>query len=164
MKNLTLEFTLFFIFSMFTLKGFSQNLTFADLKYLIEHDVESADNYITSKGFKYHEAQKGENGDCDAMIWSFDRDAINDRATSFIAKNCYQANFGFIWYQLGSKPTFDKIKNYCKTIGLKLTKTETSPFNDLCTTYENNIYKIEFCSGLNTGTNKNSYTISLRLK
>jgi hypothetical protein len=164
MKNITLKFTLFFIFSMYTLKGFSQNLTFADLKYLIEHDVESADNYITSKGFKYHLAQKGENGDCDNMFWSFNRDTSNDRATSFIAKHCYQANFGFIWYQVDSKPTFDKIKNYCKTIGLKLTKTETNSSNDLCTTYENKIYKIKFCSGLDTESNQNTYIIILNLK
>lgn len=126
--------------------------------------MESADTYITAKGFMYHEAQKGQNGGCDAMIWSFDRDIVNDRALSFIAKHCYQANSGFIWYQLGSKPTLDKIKNYCKSIGLKLTKTETSPFNDLCTTYESKKYEIKFCSGLNQETNKNSYTITLNLK
>lgn len=151
-------------FSLLTIKSNSQNLALSDLKYLLEHDVESADTYITAKGFKYHEAQKGENGDCDAMIWSFDRDVNNDRAVSFIAKNCYEANYGFIWYQLGDKAAFDRIKNNCKSLGFKLTKTETSPFKDLCTTFENTKYKIQFCSGLNEGTNKNSYTITLKLK
>jgi hypothetical protein len=157
---------LFFI-SIFVLlfsETYCQNLSFGDLKYLFEHNVETADTYILKKGFKYHEAQKGENGKCDVMVWSYDRNATNNRAFSFVAKNCYDANFGFIWYQFGDKPTFESIKTYCKSIGMKPSKTETSPFNDLCTTYENSIYKVKFCSGLNTGTNLNEYTIKFQEK
>jgi hypothetical protein len=155
---------LFFFVLLLSLEGYNQNLTFNDLKYLLENNVESSDNYITKKGYKYHEAQKSENDDCDAMIWSFDRNTNNDNAQAFIAKYCYEPNIGFIWYQLGEQITFDKIKEYCKSIGFILTKTETSPFNDLCSTYENTKYKIEFCSGLEKNTNRNSYTITLKLK
>lgn len=63
---------------------------------MLEHNVESADTYITGKGFTYHEVKKVETSDCDAMIWSFDRDVSNDRAISFVAKNCYEANYGFV--------------------------------------------------------------------
>ena len=164
MKYFIITLTLIFALLILTLKGNSQNLNFADLKYLLEHDVESADTYITGKSFKYHEAQKGKNGSCDAMIWSYDRNINNGQAVSFIAKNCYEANAGFIWYQLGDKATYDKIKNYCKSLGFKLTNTETNPFNDLCTTFENNKYTIEYCSGLNKDTNKNDYTITFKLK
>lgn len=156
-----------FIFSfalLFFYESYSQNLTFNDLKYLLEHDIESSDSYITKKGFKYHEAEKSENGECASMIWSFNRNINNDRAIAFIAKNCFEANLGIIWYQLGEQVTFDKIKEYCKTIGFKLTKTETSKFNDLCSTFENTKYEIKFCSGLDNITNKNSYTITLSLK
>jgi hypothetical protein len=151
-------------FSLLAIESNCQNLSLLDLKYLLEHDVESADTYITSKGFQYHKAQKGENGDCDSMIWSFNRDIDNDNAQSFIAKNCYKANYGFIWYQLVDNNTFDRIKNNCKNLGYKLTKTEVDPFKDLCTTFENLKYKIQFCSGLEEETNKNSYTITLKLK
>jgi len=162
--NNTFKLTLTIIFSTFILNGFSQNITFVDLKYLLDHNVEEADNYITTKGFKYHEAKKGENGDCDDMIWSLNRNTTNDQADAFIAKTCYEAHLGFIWYQLGNKIIFDKIKSYCKLLGLKLTDTQISKFNDLCTVYENTKYEIKFCSGLNDGTNKNSYTITLRPK
>jgi hypothetical protein len=151
-------------FSLLTIKSNCQNLSLTDLKYLLEHDVESADSYITTKGFKYHKAQKGENGSCDAMTWSFNRDIDNDNAESFIAKNCYKANYGFIWYQFVNNNTFERIKNNCKNLGYKLTKTEISPFNDLCTTFENLKYKIKFCSGLEEETNKNGYIITLDLK
>lgn len=149
---------------LLSIESYSQNLTFNDLKYLLEHNVESSDTYITKKGFKYHEAQKSENDFCDAMIWSFDRNTYNDRAQAFIAKNCYEANLGFIWYQLSDQTTFDKIKEHCKSMGFRLTKTETSKFNDLCSTFENTKYEIKFCSGLEKNTNRNSYTITLNLK
>ncbi len=152
--------TFIFLFS----ETFCQNLTFGDLKYLFENDVETADSYILKKGFRYHEAQKGENGNCDAMFWSYDRNTSNNRASSFVAKNCYDAKNGFIWYQFGDNPTFEGLKAYCKSIGMKPTKTETSYFNDLCTTYENSKYKIKFCSGLNTGTNLNEYYINFQEK
>ena len=151
-------------FSLLAIESNCQNLSLPDLKYLLEHDVESADTYITAKGFQYHKAQKGESGDCDAITWSFNRDVNNDRAASFVAKNCYKANHGFMWYQLGDKATYDRIKNNCKNLGYMLTKSEISPFNDLCTTFENSKYKIEFCSGLDEGTNRNSYVITLKLK
>jgi len=162
-KNRLKLFCFSFVF-LLSYESYSQNLTFNDLKYLLEHNVESSDTYITKKGFKYHKAQKSENDDCDAMIWSFDRNTNNDRAQAFIAKYCYEASLGFIWYQLGEQTTFDKIKEYCKSRGFRLTKTETSPFNDLCSTFENTKYKIEFCSGLEKNTNRNSYTITLKLK
>ena len=133
-------------FSLLTIKSNCQNLSLSDLKYLLEHDVESADTYITAKGFNYHKAQKVKNGDCDTITWSFGRDVNNDWAESFIAKSCYKANYGFVWYQLDDRATFDKIKNNCKNLGYNLTKTETSPFKDLCTTFENSKHKTEFCS------------------
>lgn len=160
-KNRLKLFCFSFVFLLFY-ESYSQNLTFNDLKYLLEHNVESSDTYITKKGFKYYKVEKYDY--CDAMIWSFDRNTYNDRAQAFIAKNCYEASLGFILYQLGEQTTFNKIKEYCKSIGFRLTKTETSPFNDLCSTFENTKYKIEFCSGLNENTNLNSYTITLELK
>lgn len=127
MKFFFVKLTIVSAFSILAFKGSSQNIIFADLKYLLEHDVESADTYITGKRFKYHDAQKRENGGCDAMIWSFDRNIDNDRAVSFIAKNCYEANSGFILYQLGDKAKFDRIKNYCKSTGFKRVQFKTSP-------------------------------------
>lgn len=149
------------VFSSLESKG--QELTFVDLKYLLEHNVEDADTYITKKNYKYHEAQKGENGKCDAMLWSSERDTENNSAVAFISKYCYQENVGFIWYQLGDKDIFDKIKNYCKSIGFSLTKTETNPLKKLCVTFKDKKYTIEFCSGLNESTNLNSYTITFNL-
>lgn len=149
---------------LFAIMGYSQELTFNDLKYLLEHDIEAADSYITTKGYRYHEAQKGKNGSCDVMFWSFDRDPTYNTAVAFIAKTCFNAFEGFIWYQLSDNVTFEKIKNYCKSVNFKLIKTEIDHFDDLCTIYENSKYKIEFRSGLNSSTNLNSHIITLKLK
>lgn len=153
---------LFLLFLSFSIESKSQDLTFLDLKYLLEHNVESSDTFISQKNFIYHKVKKGENLECDVMIWSYDRNINNNKATAFLAKCCYQANEGFIWYQFSNKKTFDKIKEYCKSIGFTLSKTETSVLNKLCITFENKNYNIEFCSGLNDETNINDYTITLK--
>ncbi len=166
-KNSTRKSNKLFFLSFILLLSFEsycQKILFYDLKYLLEHDVESSDAYITKKGFKYYEAEKGKNGNCDSIIWSFNRNTYNNRADAFIAKYCFKANSGFIWYQFADRLAFDKIKENCKAIGYKLTNRETNPFDALCTTFESREFKIEFCSGLNEGTNRNSYTITLNLK
>ena len=142
----------------------SQNLTYQDMKYLLEHEIEDADNYISKKGFLYHRTEENNNGDCKTMFWSFDRNTSNNRAVAFISKYCFVANSGFIWYQLGDRKTFDNIKSYCKSSGFKQSTTETDKEGSLCTTYDGEKFKIQFCSGLNTGTNKNIYTITLSHK
>ena len=165
MKNI-LKTILYLVLIFSAFDGLSQNLAFTDLVYLLEHNVEDADTYITNKGFQYHEVKKTENINCDIIVWSFNRNIGNNSALSFIAKHCYKSSFGFIWYQLelGDRPTFNKIKDYCKAMEFSLVKAETNPFNDLCTTFEGTKYKIEFCSGLDEGTNKNSYNITIKIK
>lgn len=71
--------------------------------FLFEHDVEIADAHITAKGFKYHKAQKGENGHCDIMIWLYGRNINNNNAASFVTKTCYVSGHDFIRYQMSYK-------------------------------------------------------------
>lgn len=152
------------ILFLMALKVFSQELTFNDLKYLLEHDIEAADSYITTKGYRYHEAQKGKNGSCDAMFWSYGRNITDNAAIAIIAKTCFDAYEGFIWCQFNDNVTIEKIKNYCKSIDFKLIKTEIDDFGGLETFYENPKYEIKFGSGLHTRSNLNIYFITLNLK
>ena len=147
----------------FSIQSFGQNLNYLDLTFILNNDIELSDSYLTEKGYEFHETEKGKNGDCDAMFWSFNRDFENNTAFSFIAKNCFEAKAGFVWYQFDDKQTFNKIKSYCKSHGFKFIKTETNPFGDLCSTYKSSKYSIEFCSGIDKETNRNSYTITLKI-
>lgn len=142
----------------------SQNLKYQDIKYLLEHEIEDADNYISQKGFLFHRTEESSNGDCKTMFWSFERNISNNLSVAFISKYCFVANSGSISYQLGDRKTFDGIKSYCKSSDFKHTTTETDKEGSLCTTYESVKYKIQFCSGLNNGTNKNVYIIRLSHK
>lgn len=162
MKKIKILLPLFIIL-LSSLNIFGQKLTFNDLKYLLEHDMESSDVYLTKKGFQYFEAKKGVNGECDEMTWAFERNSYNNKASAFILKYCNE-DFGYIWYQLSNQPTFNEIKEYCKSIGFNLIKTEFNKFNDLCSTFENSKYSIKFCSGMDEKSNLNSYFITLRLK
>jgi hypothetical protein len=143
---------------------FSQVLTLFDLTYLLEHDIESSDTYITEKGFRYDEVKKGENGKCDAMFWSYNRNPLNNKSVAYISKYCFEANYGFIWYQLIDKLTFDKIKRDCKSKGFKLVNTEVNELNNYSAIFENNEYKIKFTSGLDSTTKRNFYIINLQGK
>jgi hypothetical protein len=159
-RQTTLLISLQLIFNL----CFSQNLTFQDLKFTLEHNIEEADNYISKKGFLFHKTENTNNADCQKMIWSFKRNTDNNYANAFISKYCFTANSGLILYQFGARNTFDNIKSYCKNSGFIQTLTETDNLGALCTTYESANFKMEFCSGLNKGTNKNEYTIKLSVK
>ena len=139
---------------------FSQKLNYFDLKYLFEHSVDEANDYIIKKGFEFHKTESEEDGINKTMTWSFERDTYTDRAKSFIAKYKFEANTGFIWYQLDDIKTVDQIKTYCKSIGFKLINSEIDLFGSLCSTYESSAFTIQFCSGRDSKSNRNSYTIT----
>ncbi len=140
--------------------SFSQKLNYFDLKYLFEHSVDEANDYIIKKGFEFHKTETEENGIDKTMTWSFERDTYTDRAISFIYKYKFEANTGFIYYQLDDVKTVDQIKTYCKSIGFKLINSEIDQFGNLCSTYKNSKFKLQFCSGLDSKSNKNNYSIT----
>ncbi len=145
---------------LFTNIGYTQSLSFFDLKYLLTHNVDDADTYITKKGYKFDSVEKFEF--CDEMGWSYNRNTQNNKAISFVYKHCFDANKGFIYYQPEDRKDYDQIRDYCKSIGFNFTKTEITPHNSLNIMYENNEYKIEFGSGINEG--RNVYKINLQFK
>ena len=138
----------------------SQEITIADLKYLLQNDVEKANVYILKKGFHFYETQKDEG--CDAIFWAQNRDVNSDLAEEFIAKQCFSANEGFIWYQMSDKPNFEKMVSYCLQNGFQNSKSEVSPFGDFCSTYSDGKISIEFCSGINKTTKVNEYVITIK--
>lgn len=158
MREINIMFCLIFIFASNI--SFSQKINYFDLKYLFEHSVDEANDYIIKKGFEFHKTETEENGIDKSMTWSYHRDAYTDKAKSFIAKYKFDANTGFIWYQIDDVKTVDQIKTYCKSIGFKLKKSEIDPFGSLCSSYENSKFTIQFCYGLDEKSNRNIYTIN----
>jgi len=130
----------------------------------MEHSVEDADNYLSKKDFLYYKTENEENRDCKTMFWSLNRNSYSNRAVAFISKYCFEPNKGFVLYQLGDRKSFDNIKSSSKALNFRQSNTEIDSLGSLCTTYENDKYNIEFCSGLNTGNNRNEYTITLSIK
>ncbi|HVA98045.1 MAG TPA: DUF4431 domain-containing protein [Bacteroidia bacterium] len=142
----------------------AQSLTYQDLKFVMEHSVEDADNYLSKKDFLYYRTENEENRDCKTIFWSLNRDSYSNRAVAFISKYCFEPNNGFVWCQLGDRKSFDNIKSSCRALKFRQSTTEIDTLGSLCTTYQNDKYNIEFCSGLNSGTNRNDYTITLSIK
>ena len=138
----------------------SQEITMVDLKYLLENDVEKANIYILKKGFNYYETQKDEG--CDAIFWALNRDVNSDLSEEFIAKQCFSANEGFIWYQMANKLNFEKLVTWCLQNGYHMTKTEVNPFGDFCSSYSDGNFLIEFCQGINKATKINEYIITVK--
>lgn len=127
------------------------------MKYLLEHNIEDADNYVTKKGFRFEDVKKCANGECIAIMW-----VSNDIIKEAIIKFYDDPNPGYVVYGPSSRTTYDNIKNYCQTIGFKFKKTEVDPDNGLVSTYESTKYRIDFTSC--KIKEKNIYTISLELK
>jgi hypothetical protein len=138
----------------------SQEITIVDLKYLLQNDVEEANIYILKKGFSFYETQKDEG--CDAIFWAKNRDVNSDLSEEFIAKQCFSANEGFIWYQMSFKLNFEKSVSWCVQNGYNNIKSEVSPFGDFCSTYSDGNFLIEFCSGINKATKINEYIITVK--
>lgn len=143
---------------------FAQKLNYFDLKYLFEHSVDEANDYVIKKGFEFYKTEIEENGIDKSMSWAFQRNTYSDGADYFLTKYKLDANTGFIWYQLVDVKIFDQIKSYCKSIGFKITNSEINSLGNLCSTYENSIFKIDFCSGINSKSNKNIYFITFNDK
>jgi hypothetical protein len=161
MNGKILTAALIIIFSCKLCTG--QNLTFADIKFVIEHNVEDVDNYVAKKGFLYYKTEE-DSSDCKTMEWSCDRNAHNNLASAFLIKYCFESNKGLVWYQCGNRMTFDKIKSFCISSGFKHSNTKADKLGALCTTLESIDYEIEFCSEIDEKTNLNVYTISLSRK
>jgi hypothetical protein len=166
MKNKILKFTLVLFIITINIKSYSQEivspkLNYFDFKYLLEHNIEESDTYLSKKNFEFQTVSKAE--DCDATVWSFKRNIKNDSSVAFISKNCSEANKGFIWYQTSDKKLYDKIKEQCKELGFNYSRSETNELNQLCLYYEGIKFKIKFCSGIHPTSNKNVYIIVLEL-
>ena len=146
MRNIVKILLCILVFSIS--EGKAQSLTFNDLKYLLDHDMESADNYVTAKGFRFEEIKKGDNGNCDATHWYLETKNITDYNHNFISKFCFHAKEGFIMYQFEDKSISDKIKSICKSLKFKVITTYISETNNMCSKFENDLYIIEFCSGV----------------
>jgi hypothetical protein len=164
MKHNIFKIVVFFIFITLYNKSYSQDivylkLNYKDFEYLIEHNIEEADTYLSKKNFEFQTVNKSQN--CDATVWSFKRDIKNDASVAFISKNCSEANTGFIWFQSSDKRIYDSIKEQCKIMGFKYSRSDTNDFNQLCLYYEGTKYKIKFCSGMHPNSNKNVYIIVL---
>lgn len=162
MKTLALRtfFVLFFSFVSNLCLG--QDLILNDLRYLFTHGLE--DIYISAKGFEYNAQMKDPNKFCDTVSWACGRNIANDRANAFVSKTCIEANDGFVNYQFAKRVCYDNIRMHCKTTGFKLIKSEMNQFNNLCSTYKKVHEEVEFCSGINSGTNRTSYTITYKVK
>jgi hypothetical protein len=148
------------LISMIVNLSFSQNLTYNDLKYLFENNIDDSNDYILKKGFEFHKTETDANTENNSMIWSYKRNNDNDKAVAFISKYKFIANSGFVWYQFNDVNIMNQIKTYCKSIGFKLKNSEIDKFNSFCSTYENPRFTIEFCSGISEQTNRNTYTIT----
>ncbi len=156
-KNQLIFFCLSFLL-LFSFNSYSQRLTFDDLKYLLEHNIEDADNYVTKKGFRFEEVKKCENSECIVIIWV----THNIHNKEVLIKFYDEPNPGYVIYGPSSKSTYDNIKNYCQTIGFKFKKTEVNPNNELVSTYESQKYRIDFNSC--RIKEKNIYSITLEPK
>lgn len=155
--------TLCFLLLLFvSTKGFSQKLSYLDLKYLIEHGIDDADNFLSKKGFEFLETEVDENGIDKTMQWAVGGNGFNPTQVKWLVyKYSFEANNGFIWYQFDDRETFDKIKTYCQSIGFKTKDSEINKFGNLSIIYENVKYTIKFNSGREKQSNKTVYNVSL---
>ncbi|NDP28117.1 MAG: hypothetical protein GZ087_11930 [Flavobacterium sp.] len=148
------------LFSLITNLSFSQKLTYLDLKYLFENNVDDGNDYILKKGFEFLKTETEDNSEDKSMTWAYQRNSYDDKAIAFIAKFKFDANSGFVWCQFSDVNIMNQIKTYCKSIGFKIKNSEIDKFDSFCSTYENSKFIITFCSGINKDSNRNSYTIT----
>nr|WP_315183862.1 hypothetical protein [uncultured Flavobacterium sp.] len=157
MKNFILT-----LFILFNLQLKAQSFSFADLKYILQNSTENCDSYLGNKNYFFMKSEEGKtNTDCSSTTWAFKRNSQNDRAKSFVIKNCDTANKGFIFYQFSNKQTYESIKTYCKKQSFKFIEKWNSPYGTIWFTFKSNKYKIDFGSGLDDQTNENIYIITL---
>jgi len=139
----------------------AQNLTFLDIKYLYEHNIDNCESYLAKKHYYFMQSEEAKEGNiCPSTTWAYKRNNTNNRAKSFLVKTCDVAYAGLIFYQFTNNTELEKIKTICKNQGFKFVKKTTSPYGTIWFTYESNKYKIEFGSGLDDTDNSNAYMIS----
>lgn len=151
-------FVVIFLFLINNFEVKAQILSFNDLKYLCDNNIEKTDSFLLNKGFVIIESDVN---DIESKYsWAFNRSIINSRASTFISKQCHSYSCSWIWVQLTSLEKYNKIREQCKIKGFKLIETKNDSFGNLRFIYKLGNYEISFTSGLNEN-NINEYFINL---
>ncbi len=66
-------------------------------------------------------------------------------------------------YQTPDRTHFDFLKEECLAKNFKLDSTKITAVKELCSIYSKMTHTIDFCTGFDKESNKNYYTVSLRL-
>lgn len=117
----------------------SQNISFVDIKYLYENNIDDCESYLAKKQYLFLKSEDGKVGEiCPSTTWAYKRNNVNNRAKSFLVKTCDKANVGLIFYQFTDNTELEKVKSICKTLGFKFIQKTTSPYGTVWFTYQSN--------------------------
>lgn len=128
----------------------AQKLSFNDLKYIFQHDLENVNTYLAKREFFFFNTEKRDDNYLNSTAWSCKKHrnvSTDTEPYAFVRKISNNANEGEVAYQLVKDvDNCESIKTFCKNVGFKLIKTETDENKNLCFTYSDLKYKIQFCS------------------
>ncbi len=136
---------LFFLVSilLFAIETQAQSLTLLDLQNLCKKQSwEAVDNYLSRKGWKYHDSKQGSSSQYSTITYSYNKNSWDDRAEGWFSVYAYNNEVHKISYSCGLTNTYNSIKGSLASNGYK--KTNSEILNQrIQTTHENSLYKIE---------------------
>ncbi|WP_439880718.1 hypothetical protein ACSX1A_16365 [Pontibacter sp. MBLB2868] len=123
--------------------GFAQKLTLTELMSLCgKQNWESVNTTLLTKGWIYHDSQKGDSDHYNTITWSYNKNSYNNKAQGWFYLFTYNSQPDKVSYVTLSKTFYTQIQSSLTSSGYKLlgSKIEDS---EVVSTYANATYAIK---------------------
>ena len=146
-------------FILLTKISFAQRVTYNDLSYLLNHNLDDSGDYLLTKGFSFYGIDTVK-GNTPVINYTYFKTSRNSKLYLAVQKSYYNGFFYSVSFFTGDKNDYVKFKESVKRLGYKLDHTD-SQNGTLGTIYINSNLSIEFRIMRNKDSEITHYLISL---